>query len=386
MEKVTTLNSGYYAQDVPILECDFAEGGSVVFAVLDASGTQLDSWSEHYYPDASGKIQIHGLGTIAMSYLDTAGLDGESGSSTPWVTVKVTVAYTDANDDEVSTVYQTDVYYSRTRTYFDPEVYNGFLTRFTERTILPNQPVTFSLRCFGDNKGYPMLAFGVTWVDDDGALQYQYWKDEEDEEIADKTDKSIATLWYSLADLAAMAAAASEKDCEAGQIIKVTVELYRYYRKYTLTDSMVFNIDSGHQRQKSVFLYANCFGCPETVAFTGSDERTNALECELAYMSDEYRRSWSDVEETHTADSGPLNEEGYRACVDLATAPDVRLIGSDGSIGDKAVITAVNYVDVKPRTEPVRVQVTYRVTDRIQDRHVRVPYRVFDDSFDETFE
>ncbi len=107
MRKTTTLNSAYFAEDVPALQTDFAEGGSVVFTVEDSGGTQLVSWSEDYYPDGDGKITIRGIGEIGMAYLTAGELAVNSSTYIPFVTVTVTVTYTPALSHQTVAVFNT---------------------------------------------------------------------------------------------------------------------------------------------------------------------------------------------------------------------------------------------------------------------------------------
>lgn len=379
MDKTTTLNSAYFADDVPALQTSFAAGGSVVFAVTDSGGTQLATWEEDYYPDANGQITIRGIGEIGMTYLLVGSASASGWTYAPWVQVRVTVTYTPALSHETIAVFTTKIYYSRARTQIsDPTAYTGFLSRFTERTIVPNQPLTFA---YMELTAAPTLRYGVSWMTEDG-VKYHAW----DEAQTAGTAGTMKTFSMPLSDIASAVTTQSGETCTAGQILAVEVKLVR---GGSVADSLKCYVDQGHQRQLTAFLFHNCFGVAESMAFTADDERTNELDSEMAFMGDDYRRSWSDLEEYHTVDSGSINEEEYQACVDLATSPFVYLLDEDGTAGEEVVITAVDYADTKPRVTPTRVRVTYRSTAKTTgkfDRAARVPVGVFDETFDESFE
>ena len=58
-------------------------------------------------------------------------------------------------------------------------------------------------------------------------------------------------------------------------------------------------------------------------------------------------------------------------------------------LGDMVTITGIDLEYNRPSDKPVSAAITYRVSDKIQERFTRARQmgtRIFDDSFDKTFE
>lgn len=134
-------------------------------------------------------------------------------------------------------------------------------------------------------------------------------------------------------------------------------------------------------------VFRNCFGCWDTVYFTG--EKTTIPE---------YTRSTADVNGAfmmygnrevlkHTASTGPMRYGMDRLVRDLARSKAVFLLNLDGSPGEQVVVTDCNVKHSNTDDFVPQYSITYRMSSRsASDFEAIPPYRIFDMTFDITYE
>ena len=90
---------------------------------------------------------------------------------------------------------------------------------------------------------------------------------------------------------------------------------------------------------------------------------------------------------SHTVNTGYINDT-IRDCVeDMVHSTKVYLYKND-VLGDLITITEVDFTESKPRTEPLKIKLTYRVANECQRIFARdsLRERIFDKTFDSTFD
>lgn len=134
-------------------------------------------------------------------------------------------------------------------------------------------------------------------------------------------------------------------------------------------------------------IFRNCFGTLETIYLTGARQTTPSYTRSAALIEGEFRNY--DIEETMSfkATTGPLRPAMVAVALDLARSKEVFLLDHDGSTGDRVTITDV---DVKHTNEDNSIpdfSFTYRRSDRRSALlDVNRPPRLFDDTFDDTYD
>ena len=134
-------------------------------------------------------------------------------------------------------------------------------------------------------------------------------------------------------------------------------------------------------------VYLNCFGCWETFYFTGKKELTPSYTRSQARIGGKLRSYEIEEELSFKAMTGPLRQGAEDRVMDLVRSREVYLLNSDGSTGEELVVTDC---DVKHSNDPSELPdltVTFRYASTISGRVKVTPKpRVFDNSFDETYE
>lgn len=134
-------------------------------------------------------------------------------------------------------------------------------------------------------------------------------------------------------------------------------------------------------------IFRNCFNAWETFYFTGKKETSAAYTRSQAHVGGMLRNYHIDETVSYRAMTGPLLHGMEVVALDLARAREVFLLNPDGSAGDEITVTDC---DIKHSNEDDGIPdltFTYRLADRRNSRvAVTRPLRVFDNTFDDTYE
>ena len=164
---------------------------------------------------------------------------------------------------------------------------------------------------------------------------------------------------------------------DAGELVSYVIHAGARYMPYRVLESV--------PDADPAFIFKNCFGCWETIYLIGAKEtvptytRSNAVVGGNAVMYD--------IQEvmSYKADTGPLRPGMVPA--DLARAKDVFLLKKDGTAGDRITITEVDVKHTNEDNSLPDFTFTYRRADRRSSMiDVVRPPKLFDDTFDETYE
>lgn len=382
----TTLEQFYFVLDLPDLKVA-ADGKRVVFfqfydpsnMVMNGEPVALDlisEFAETYYPDSDGYITLRNLGDMARSYLSPRKLSAVNmaNATQVWSRPYVLLAIRVCNPElytQVYGTYSTCVYYSNIRIGVQPSSYGMFLSRYHARKVLPWQPMLFSHIIFSnwssklvvaykDSEGAPHRAthtFSVNGAELHDVLHYNL------------TLASIATLLSIAAD----------------SIVSVDIFLLD---NGTVQDYISFEIDRDHHRKPQGFCFTNCFGVPETEVLVGKDVRSDKMESEHSFVSNVYKKVYTELTEEHKVCSGFIQSDTYHSLLDMVRSEEVKLL-ENATMGEEVAVTEIDFSEQRPHTAPNSVYVTYRVAERHQQKFVRdpqLPTRIFDESFDDSFE
>lgn len=168
-------------------------------------------------------------------------------------------------------------------------------------------------------------------------------------------------------------------DAESGTLLSYIVQAGTRKARYRVL--------SAPPEVEPAIIFRNCFGCWETIHFTGSKQVSPTHTRSSALIEGQMRVYTIDEVMSFKAHTGPLRPGMVPVALDLARAIDIYLLNSDGTTGSRLTITAS---DIKYTNEDQAIpdfEFTYRLTDRRNAvLSVVRPPKVFDDTFDETYE
>lgn len=367
------VSGGVFCQDMGDLTVKRCQDETVVrFAVSDADGSVVASFDEVYYPNADGELVISGLADLMASYLEGERLSELFNPSRGWTEIDsfatLTLEFWQGGEkvDECSQVF----YQANNRTGVYPSSYPYFMSRFRERTVHDEQVLFLSYLYRGQS-----LEAGVAYYQEDGRSAYRTLSLENTGVTLGKT----CCHQYLPSDLA--------HRCEVEPDALIYVE-FRLVLGGTVIDYMKCLFDHGHHRQKTAFLFKNLFGVPEMVVMTGVDKRTSELEASFSWMNRRYRKTSTDLATLHTVCTGFIDEETRESVKDAIRSEEVYLV-KGVELVDMVTVTDMNLDVEEPRTAPMSAYITYRVSEKVQEKFKRVSVadgRIFDDTFDVTFE
>ena len=365
------INGGVFCPDFGdiTLQGVTADYVLVDFAIKDMGGTTVSTFSETYHPDAAGKIYIKGLSDAMEAYLGGASL---ASIYNPDSMVKDIGGYADCemvfHHGETTQTATQRFYQSRNRTQLYPSSYKYFLNRFRERSVYTEQLITVSYIYRSQT-----LKCKVAYYNSSG-------------ESCLKTislSNSGCTAGHIICHQYKPSYLAGQANVGVANLIYLTMELYD---GGSMIDYMKFTFDRTAPDRIGI-LFKNAFGVPEHIIFSGRDKHTAELDGSFAWVGRKYRKMHTDLTTMHTICTGWVDEDTHDSIKDAICSDEVYLV-NNFDLGDQVTVTDIDLDYEKPRTEPLRAFITYRVSDRVQESFSRVRQRaerVFDDTFDHTY-
>lgn len=148
-----------------------------------------------------------------------------------------------------------------------------------------------------------------------------------------------------------------------------------------------FRVHPSLPEAEPAVIFRNCFHAWETLYLTGAMETSGNYTRSSAIVGGQFRIY--DIEETlsYKAQTGPLRPGAVPVAMDLARSKEVFLLNADGTVGDEIAITAVENKHTNEDDHMPDFSFTYRRVDRRNTMiAVERPPRIFDKTFDETYE
>lgn len=367
------VEGGVFCQDMGDMKVRFCEAETVVrFTITDADEVEVSSFDEVYYPNAANELVIAGLADLMASYLEGKKLSDLFNPSqgcteiNSFATLRMEFWQNGRKVDECSQVF----YQANNRTRVFPSSYNYFLSRFRERTVYEDQVLFLSYIYRGQQ-----LQAGVAYYLADGRSAYRTLSLSN----AGMTTGKTCCHQYIPADIA--------HQCGVGAESLIYVE-FKLLLDGQMIDYMKCTFDHGHQRQKTTFLFKNLFGVPEMVVMTGKDKRTSELDASFSWINRRYRKTSTDLTTLHTICTGYIDLNTHESVKDAIRSEEVHLV--DGvQLVDMVTVTDIDLDVEQPRTNPMAAYITYRVSEKMQEKFRRLAVKdseIFDDTFDESFE
>lgn len=385
MAIVNSLEGGYFVLDTPDVRWPVASTGRTVTVSITPLNGPTSTFSERYTPDGDGSVVLRGLSGLLQSYcfpcptslrndlLTSGGVWLATLSRCQW-----TAVLTDSEGAQVGDTLTSYAYYSSQRTNTLPGSAAIWLSRYTNREVVPQQPLLASF----------MLTTGLS-----ARLRIRYMDNGSMHETVytptisgtpEAVPTQAAVLHYRLSDIATAAS------IEADSIYQVDFELLN---GENLADTLRYRIDRSNKKLLRIVAFTNCYGMLETEAFTGSENSKTEMEGEYSYIDDVYSKISQSLIQTSRMAAGNVTDERHCSLRDLVTSPEVRMVyDADGTCFDQVTVTDLEMEDRRPRTAFQTAYVTFRPSHRHQEVVSRGPSTspetqdgVFDHTFDDSF-
>lgn len=368
------IEGGVYCRDMGDVVISNVTGSITIKYRISGHGIVAATFEEVYFPDSAGNVIINGLGEVALDYFQNNDINLLH-TTTDYTSVRYYIIINadifNASGAKEGTFSQT-FYFSRCRTSISPYD-KHFLNRFSSRMIREDQFVCLAYHNLGQT-----LVLGIAYKSEGKARFF------EAKFYVTSTPGSFIIRYFSVDAVVDRLNKALNASFTSDDIIYYEADLYD---GDMLIDKIHYDIDRKHYTQITHFVFYNCFGFPETLYFTGRDERTSELEASFGSVMGNYLKVHTDLITSHTANTGYINES-IRDCVEDMVHSNKVYIYQKDTLGDLVTITGVEFTESKPRTEPLNIKLTYRVADKCQRTFTRakLPEKIFDKTFDSTFD
>jgi hypothetical protein len=166
---------------------------------------------------------------------------------------------------------------------------------------------------------------------------------------------------------------------QAAQITPTRVYEYRIQAK---AFQFTFFPDYSNYAQKKLFVFKNCFGCPETFVATGNVVSTSNLDVGYSITGKRMKKTTQDFEKLYQCNSGYLSEDERDWLDDFITSFSVSLL--KGSELHDITITAADKSNDTANTLQF-FEFSYRFMKTIHLEFSKSIAGIFDHTFDNTF-
>ncbi len=355
--------------------CFCADYGSVVVSdvagnlsiVLLADGASV--LEEVYSPNKKNEVVIRNLGDVLQAYFESVE-NPTLDNSTRKLQMSVTITL----NDGTSFTHNQRVFYSTISTGISVDItYIPFLTRYKKKKTTASRRELLNMY---NNR--QTVWIGVAYLLNDATHfeKFEYYRctDTHDGLSLDVSIRKVV-------------------DFLSTHNLQLKSDDIIYYEAYAVVDGIVkdetrFVNDKRVFHQETHFLYFNCFGLPETITFTGQDNRKIDPGITYGYLLDNYRQIESLPIVSNQVYSGHISRE-VAECIEELLISDRKYLYADDRIGKEIVITEVGMEQDSASNRPISYSLTYRPAALRHLEYKRIIYdtgRVFDKTFDDTFD
>lgn len=316
---------------------------------------------ERFYPMA-GKVALYDLGEVLQEYFSFPDL-AVSEDICLMPSIEVSLRFQDS-DTVLERTFR--VYYSRCRVTPVEVVSGRFYSRYRQvDTAVGNEE--YVPLCAGDTT---VLKVGVAHMEN-GKARFMT------REVSLGGHTGMIAVKISLERIASLSGLA------AGDILFYDVTV----SDGNGSDSIRYNVDRRNYRNITRFIYLDCFGLPQTLAFTGLVEYAPELDGDIVSLLAGDMRPDARIVDMRTVNSGYLTGSRYEALVDMTASADIRRY-EKGTV-QKIVVTDMDFTHRLPGNERFAVSLTYRPAERYHGGFERILDNngrgIFDQTFDYTF-
>lgn len=348
---LTPINPICFVSELALLTISAPGETSIKFEISQGG---LAIFSNEYYPDADGIVNIYDLDKFVAHYL----LDDNYDNNRFYFTVNDVhvVNYVNVHDPSCKVIPCT-VAVSECAATFIPDF---FLTPVMhERNTAVGRYETLT---------------AITSENTQVLVSANYYN-----QSTQKVVTNLIGLTYLLGWATLNVSPERFVDESKGRLIGYTVQCGKRKAHYRVLASM--------PEADPALLFRNCFGAWETIYLTGAKAQEPSYTRSSAMVNGCYMTY--DIEETMSwkAYTGPMRNGMVALANDLARSKSVFLLAKDGSTADEIVITDQDVkTDNADNTIP-DFQFTYRRASRNTSKlEVKRPPRIFDKTFDKKFE
>lgn len=368
---VSGTNGGAFCKDFGSVQLSQLTGRISVNYVLSLPDGSQRSFTEHYTPNDNGVVSINDLGELAFAYFEPMPMVLSGAQSANYTLLLEAVVY-DISEAEIGTFSQKFFYANCRTNLASPNSYRGFLSRHHRRKISTDQA-----HFIGFIQNGQQLGVGVAYRKN-GTQQWS-------EFILDiGASGQLYCQNFNLTTAVQL--------LQANANVSVSADDVFYYIIYlkadgSVQDAMQVDVDRTPYPAATHMVYYNCFGVPDSLRFTGKDNRTTEIDAAYVNVKRNFLKINTQYNIYHDVNTGYINDVTRDCAEDLVNSDAVYLYQGD-SLGDRLTVTEVNFDDTKPRTEPINVRIKYRLSAECQrtiDRDMTVDYRIFDHTFGDTF-
>lgn len=345
------------------------------FTVSDSSG-QLATFTERYTA-IDGKIRILRLGDIAKTYFKMPSL--ESTSQLWGVRPVISGEVFDLDGGSLGSFSQAYYYSEFPMEIPLPANYKSFLTRYSSRTILPEQLEYLAWIDHSQD-----LIIGILYSDEipvygQTATQPKY------KQISVKAGNShnirIEKLSLSRIQLLLSANGISVSE---DHILSFDAYLYE---GNILIDKIQFRIDRNSKIQRQDVIYFNPFRIPAALILTGQNQRSADFNATYLNIGTLYRKVDTNLVIKNECYTGYIDRQSRDAVYDLAVSEP--LFRFENSKLQQITLLDLDISESEPSSEPICLKITFRISDDERQLNFTRPTwnnnKVFDISFDNSF-
>ncbi len=168
-------------------------------------------------------------------------------------------------------------------------------------------------------------------------------------------------------------------DKSKGDLIGYTIKAGIREQKYSVIQT--FNKDCVN------LMFKNCFGAWETISLSGSVNHEPEYVRSSAYINATLVNYAIEVTDIFKVSTGILNRNIIQMALDLARSSEVYILKSDGTTGDRLVITESDAKYSDDDNALTSFVFTCRLASRISSKlRLQEPVNIFDNKFDFTYE
>lgn len=359
---VTNLVDNSYVFSSDMQDIRIADVNDKLELKMEVDGQE--ALSEIYYPDNSNTVIISDPGGIINEYFVHPELNGADDSvALPPMEVRFTLS-----DSKSTANYTLHVFHSRYHVSFETQTDFIFYSRYKIKYIRQNS--------------IDYLSFFVS-EKTEAFLDIIYLESESVASIKKTVKLGLSGINCMMAYNVSPIKVGKLSGIQYNKIISYDARI----TNGTLSDLVRYVIDRQSHREMHQFLYYNMFGLPESISFSGLVQYSPELEGDIADMMEQKRRFSPFFNDLRTINTGYLDENKYKALVDMLTSPIQRWYDTP-SLPLEVIITGIDFTHTKMGNQRVNVNLTFCPASRKHQVFDRYSFGggIFDYTFDRTFE
>lgn len=360
MEMVTNLVNDSYVFSSDMQDIRIADVHDKLSLRIEVDGQE--ALSEIYYPDHSNTVIICDPGDIINEYFVRPDLNGgDDRVALPPMEVRL-----ELSDSESTENYTLHVFYSRYHVSFDPQTDFIFYSRYKIKHIRQNSIDYLSFFVSARTEVF----IDIIYMESGSSIKKTIKLEQSG------TDRMTA---YNMSPVKISRLSGVQCDNIISYDARIT--------NGTLTDLVRYVLDRQNHREIHQFLYYNVFGLPESISFSGLVQYSPELEGDIADLTKQKRRFSPFFNDLRTVNTGYLDENKYKALVDMLTSPVQRWYDTP-SLPMEIIITNIDFTHTKMGNQRVNVNLTFCPASRKHQVFDRYSFGggIFDYTFDRTFE